>query len=200
MAIFFVWLLLAAFVMLVVGLISPKTARFWKRDGEVTRVQITSIYLIAIVIAVYGIIRSPFPEVKPKTLEEELKEAENAPAEPRNQFAYSTWYSDELEYSWKADIPNNIVLSFLEDSVEFNLPGGDGLLAGDLLKKRSPTTPKRMMLRYKVKGNEVILDPGLFGYDIHMEISGDTLIWKGGRPINQDHISLRKTGPVKRLK
>jgi hypothetical protein len=120
------------------------------------------------------------------------------PGEVQNKiFINTTWYSQEIEYSWN-DQPNNIILKFSENSVEFNLPGGDGLLASNLLKEHSPTTPTHFKSTYSSNDKEIILDPG--GYNIHLEISGDSLIWKGGLPVSRDYISLKKTGPVVRMK
>jgi hypothetical protein len=68
----------------------------------------------------------------------------------------------------------------------------------NLLKEHSPNTPTHFKSTYSSNDKEIILDPG--GYNIHLQISGDSLIWKGGLPVSRDYISLKKTGPVVRMK
>jgi hypothetical protein len=90
------------------------------------------------------------------------------------KFINTIWYSQELQYSYKVEIPNNIVLSFSADKVDFNLPQGDGMLASDLLHERGMRTPTHYNWGYTADANEIILDPD--GYKIHLIISGDSLI------------------------
>lgn len=202
MAVVFTLLLLASLILLVIGVISPKTALFWKKNGSVSRKHAALVYTAAFLLSFIGL--AIFVPAKVTDASANKDSDDSTPSsenkEQINNFANTTWYSQELQYSWKVDVPNNIILKFSADSVEFDLPGGDGLLASDLLKTRSATTPKHFTVSYSLKDNEIILDPGFTGYNIHMEISGDSLIWKGGRPVSRDYISLKKTGPVIRLK
>lgn len=124
-----------------------------------------------------------------------------APKVENKNFYHTIWYSPELQYS-NSDRPiNNLVLSFAEETVDFDTPGDKGYLASLLLDVRDVTIPNHYTWKYSANEKEIILDPGLTGYNIHLEISGDSLIWRGKMPpIGRDYISLKKTGPVERLK
>lgn len=83
-----------------------------------------------VLLAVCGVIGSCDEGAKPQD------EKAASPQAANHWFTNTTWYSRELQYSYKPEIPNNINLKFTGDSVDFNMPAADGMLVAEVLKER----------------------------------------------------------------
>src|SRR5690349_24419153 len=108
MANFFAIMVWVTLILLIIGLISPKTALFWKKKGPITRKKAALVYGMAILICFFGgVVSLMFKTRKNNSNLSEKKEQ-------KINFANTTWYSQELQYSMH-DVPNNLVLSFSEE-------------------------------------------------------------------------------------
>jgi hypothetical protein len=103
----------------------------------------------------------------------------------------SEWMSGPVDPD-RRDQPNVIVLHFYPDSVTFSLPNGNGLDVAGLLRVKATGQPNHYTWDYSVEKNTIVLDPGFGGYSIPVEMSGDSLIWKGHVPVEIDHISFKR--------
>lgn len=114
-------------------------------------------------------------------------------SDENNSFINTVWHSTQplTVYSWNGK-SNDLILTFYKDSVNFDVPNGSLVDVAELLGGIAGGKEKHYSWNYKVTGAEVILDPGLLGYAIHLKRSGDSLIWQGDIPVPLEYLSLKK--------
>jgi len=124
------------------------------------------------------------------------EKAENRPAQqalpaPNAALINTVWRSNPVELSLK-DSPNILKLHFYADSVNFDLPFGSPLDVAWLLGGRGYGKKTHYSWDYSVEGNKIVLDPGLTGYSIPVEIAGDSLIWHGKTAPEAPFVSFKR--------
>lgn len=68
----------------------------------------------------------------------------------------------------------------------------DGMGVADFLLGKAGGKENYYSWDYSVDGNKIVLDPGTFGIGIPLEVSGDSLIWKGKIPASLDHLAFKR--------
>lgn len=106
----------------------------------------------------------------------------------------SGWVSQPFpKYSYTGRKEQVIELHFYADSVTFFMPDGSSMDVAQFLPGKAAGKSNYYSWDYKVDGTSIVLDPGMFGIAVPLEVSGDSLIWQGKVPDEIGHLAFRRS-------